>query len=205
MNKNFVGILVINEHKMLTKLLISLLIIESVVVTGLRVTDFEEYYDDRDMTESPKPLKAPSTVPALGTPSPPITTSEITTKICTESKPKFISTRKGYQTLDCSAKICDSEGNLKLGTGLRFAEPIFDWNSPFGHIYATNGTCDSERLHCWHSIDVDLEYLSHQMSCSVSDYLSGSDDDDDIQWMVGSDFSIVKRFKGLSFVTTFCF
>ena len=60
---------------MLTKLLISILIIESVVVNTLRVQDSEEYYDDRDPIETTtKPTNDPLAAPTPTT-SPPSTTN----------------------------------------------------------------------------------------------------------------------------------
>ncbi|CAG2119517.1 unnamed protein product, partial [Medioppia subpectinata] len=133
------------------------------------------------------------------------------TRICTDTKPEFISTRNSrYQTLDCTARLCTDSPDNGQGwapTYQPFNNPVFEWNCQLGHIQASNGTCDYDRHMCWHSVDIDLHYFQHRMrdndiqelrvSCAVSDaFLTPDGSHEDLLLATGVGFTYIKSFEG---------
>lgn len=201
---------------MSAKIIISMIIISIFVTNGQELQDIEETNPEKTNPDSIDSeiiggTASQTTTTATTTSTPSSSSSSTTTrthrdiKICTDLSPNFISSRNGiYQTLECRAKICDDR-DYDSENDVIFNQPLFDWNSGFGHIFLTNGSCDYKRSHCWHSIDIDLRYFSHQMldngitelqfSCSVSDSFEDTDGNG-IGWGFGSDSSFLKYFRG---------
>jgi len=78
--------------------------------------------------------KAPDTTTTVDTST---TSNEV--QICTDLTPRHISSRDGLaQSLLCSATICGD--NVGETNPIEFYQPVFDWNSQFGHNIVANGT-----------------------------------------------------------------
>ena len=200
------------------KVVVCLLVISSLVANCHRIDGLDELDPEKsdrqneiiddDISLDSQPTSTITTT-TLSSTSSPLTTPRTTRniKICTDLTPDFISSRNGgYQTLQCSVKICDDMDYIS-DTDVHFNQPLFDWNSGLGHILLSNGTCDYEKGHCWHSIDIDVRYFSHQMldnrvtelqfSCAVSDSFVDQNGNA-IGWGFGSDFNSLKYFRGIN-------